>query len=134
MTSVYNIFVSWQALDSCSEIFDETSPNPMPVSYDVAITGDSITESKGEARSNFGSTLVARNDRQLALETRFRKEYGLNFESNLRARLECYAISSYASLAEISIGKKKYGRALKFIKIAFICSGISLKNNFRLIK
>ena len=41
-----------------------------------------------------------------------------------RTQLKIFAMNAYTSLAELSIGKGKYGRALRFLKVALVSMGM----------
>ena len=83
-----------------------------------------VAESTKEQNDPDASAIVAKNDKQLALESHFCNDYGLDLDSSLKTSLKYNAIAAYTSLASVSIGKNKYGRALKFLKIALSCLGM----------
>ena len=102
-------------------------PKAKSISYEFEGSDDlKSAKDDDEAQKKQVAAVVVANDKQLAFENHFEKQYGMHFDSNLKTRLQSNAIAAYSSLGEISIGKKKYGRALKFLKIALLSLGNSV--------
>ena len=54
------------------------------------------------------------------------------WKNDWKTELNSHAVTAYTFLAEISIGKEKYSRALRLMKIALLCLGMKL-NAFLLL-
>ena len=123
--SVFMLYSSFQAFDLCNQICDKTPPRSL--SFDVGESNDSSSSSdnNGEDDRKHGRIVVAKHDRELALESRFSNDYGLRYDGNFKISLKSNAIAAYTSLAAININKNKCGRALKYLKIALSCLGMS---------
>ena len=118
------LYSSFQAFDLCNQICDKTPPRSL--SFDVGESYDSGSSSdKGEDDRKHGRIVVAKHDKELALESRFSNDYGLRYDGDFKISLKSNAIAAYTSLAAININKNKYGRALKYLKIALSCLGMS---------
>ena len=98
---------------------------PRSLTFDDTESRDPLSLANNTEQTNSATNaIVPRNDKQLVLETRLCNEYGLHLDSSLETRLKCNAIIAYTSLGAISIGKNKYGRAIKCLKIALSCLGM----------
>ena len=108
----------------CNQTLEVAQPRSL--TFDAGESKDSypVVNNTKEQDDPDANVVVTANDKQLALESHFCNDYGLDLDSSLKTSLKYNAIAAYTSLVSVSIGKNKYGRALKFLKIALSCLGM----------
>lgn len=91
----------------------------------TANANDNIQRNSGTPFTQYGDVVTLEGD-NVAIQDETSPSRLLDpWKNDWKTELNNHAVTAYTLLAEISIGKEKYSRALRLLKIALLCLGMT---------